>query len=343
MTDNRYTVGSLFAGIGGIDLGLERTGYFRTAWVCERDPYCQRVLAKHWPDVPVYDDVAGIGEDTPAVDVIAAGFPCQPVSTAGRRKAQDDERWLWPHVERCIGVLRPRGVLLENVAGLFTAGFDDVIGGLAACGYAAEWDCIPAAAVGAPHRRDRVFLVAARPDVANVTPQYAWPSPMGDSACIKLDSERANNGIPSRTGKRPGPVTPAGGASVMEDANSARPHRAISEIMAGPAGFGGGSDTTRPSSQGTGAPMANTSGVRQSGQGQPIHRSGAAQDKDRETSWAFHDGQPPKWATEPSVGRVANGVPRRVDRLRALGNAVVPQVAEYVGHQLARVMGGENA
>ena len=145
MTDNRYTVGSLFAGIGGIDLGLERTGYFRTAWVCERDPYCQRVLAKHWPDVPVYDDVADIGDDTPAVDVIAAGFPCQPVSHAGQRKAQDDERWLWPHVERCIGVLRPRVVLLENVAGLFTAGFDDVIGGLAACGYAAEWDCIPAA------------------------------------------------------------------------------------------------------------------------------------------------------------------------------------------------------
>lgn len=303
---DRYTVGSLFAGIGGIDLGLERTGYFRTAWVCERDPYCQRVLAKHWPDVPVYDDVADIGEDTPAVDVIAAGFPCQPVSHAGRRKARDDERWLWPHVERCISVLRPRGVLLENVPGLFTAGFGDVIGGLAACGYAAEWDCIPAAAVGAPHRRDRVFIVAARPDVANVSTNEPWDCP-------------------------------------MEDTGSARPQGAIGSVMAGTGGRGLYPDAAGPSGARNQQAMADAAGAGHTGPWE--HRKRC----DPQAHGAGEAGVPvassfgQKWAAEPDVGRVANGVPGRVDRLRALGNAVVPQVAEYVGHQLARVMGVANA
>lgn len=306
MTDNRYTVGSLFAGIGGIDLGLERTGYFRTAWVCERDPYCQRVLAKHWPDVPVYDDVADIGEDTPAVDVIAAGFPCQPVSHAGRRKAQDDERWLWPHVERCIGVLRPRGVLLENVAGLFTAGFDDVIGGLAACGYAAEWDCIPAAAVGAPHRRDRVFVVAARQDVANVSPNKPWDCP-------------------------------------MEDTSGARSQGAVGRFMAGTGGRGLYPDAARSSGARTQQTMANAPGAGHKGPGEHRKRCNQKAHGRGKAGLPVASSFGQKWEAEPGVGRVADGIPYRVDRLRALGNAVVPQVAEYVGHQLARIMGGENA
>lgn len=330
-----YTVGSLFAGIGGIDLGLERTGYFRTAWVCERDAYCQRVLAQHWPDVPVYDDVADIGEDTPAVDVIAAGFPCQPVSHAGRRKAQDDERWLWPHVERCIRVLRPSGVVLENVAGLFTAGFDDVIGGLAACGYNAEWDCIPAAAVGAPHRRDRVFVVAARPDVANVSTTGEWcPTPMAYAAGAGLEGANRKSGLEQRAGCGAGreqqamaDATRVWGNGVHDNARElARP------------------ETARQSRNGAGETlMANASGIRRQGQGQPVHTGYPATHPARETGEPEHGGEPREWPPEPNVGRVADGVPRRVDRLRALGNAVVPQVAEYVGHQLFRVMGGADA
>jgi len=151
----------MFAGIGGIDLGLERTGGFRTAWFSEIEPFANAVLRKHWPDVPNLGDVRDLGEGTPYVDLIAAGFPCQPFSLAGKRLAQEDPRWLWPHVaRRLVGHLRPRYVLLENVPGLRSKGLGDVLQDLSALGYDAEWEGISAAAVGAPHRRDRVWIVA---------------------------------------------------------------------------------------------------------------------------------------------------------------------------------------
>ena len=156
------TVGSLFAGIGGFDLGLERAG-MRVAWQCEIDPDARAILAKHWPEVPCYGDIRSIDwSDVEPVDVICGGYPCQPFSHAGSRQGSDDPRHLWPEVARCVGNLRPRYVLLENVAGHLSLGFGSVLGDLAALGYDAWWDCIPAAALGAPHLRDRVFVVAWR-------------------------------------------------------------------------------------------------------------------------------------------------------------------------------------
>jgi DNA (cytosine-5)-methyltransferase 1 len=156
------TVGSLFAGIGGFDLGLERAG-MRVAWQCEIDPDARAILAKHWPKVPCYGDIRRIDWSTvEPVDVICGGYPCQPFSCAGKREGEFDERHLWPEVARCVRHLRPRWVLLENVSGHLSLGFGSVLGDLAALGYDAFWDCIPAAAVGAPHLRDRVFVVAWR-------------------------------------------------------------------------------------------------------------------------------------------------------------------------------------
>jgi len=153
-------VGSLFSGIGGFDLGLERAG-MTVKWQVEIDPYCQRVLAKHWPDVKRYGDIKTIDwSEVEKVDLICGGFPCQPVSYAGKRLAQDDPRWLWPEVERCVRVLRPRFALMENVPGLLSAGMSDVLGDLAALGYDAEWNCIRASQFGAWHRRERCFVVA---------------------------------------------------------------------------------------------------------------------------------------------------------------------------------------
>ena len=152
------------AGIGGLDLGLDRAG-----WTCvgqvELDPFCRRVLAKHWPEVPRHDDVRSCvewwrSEPRPAVDAVVGGFPCQPISYAGKGLAQEDERWLWPDMVLVIRDLRPRWVVLENVPALLGRGMGDVLGDLAAGGYDAQWDCLPAAAFGAPHRRDRVFVVA---------------------------------------------------------------------------------------------------------------------------------------------------------------------------------------
>jgi DNA (cytosine-5)-methyltransferase 1 len=157
----KLTFGSLFAGIGGMDLGLERAGMV-CKWQVEINEYCRRVLAKHWPDVPRWDDVRTFPPESGewAVDLVAGGFPCQPVSLAGKQLAQQDERWLWPEFARTLRVLRPRYALLENVPGLLVHGMGDVLGDLAALGFDAEWQVLPAAAVGAPHLRERVFVLA---------------------------------------------------------------------------------------------------------------------------------------------------------------------------------------
>lgn len=244
---------SLFSGIGGLELGLARAGMTVVGQV-EIDPFCRRVLATHWPEVPRHDDVrTAVGwwgsQPRPAVDVVAGGFPCQPVSQAGEKLAQEDARWLWPEMASVVAAIRPRWVIAENVPGLLRRGFGDVIADLSALGYDAEWDCVPAAAVGAPHERDRVFIVA-------------YPARVGWGA---------------RRTRRP------------DDEATDRAGLAPEEL-------------------------ANTDGAGL--EGPRIFRSAP----DRLT-----------WDPEPRILRVAHGVPAQVDRLRALGNAIVPPVAEHVG------------
>ena len=146
------TVGSLFSGIGGFDLGFERAG-MRTLWFCEQDVFCQRVLAKHWPGVPCYPDVKQLtGGAVASVDVLCGGFPCQDISLAGQGAGLAGARSdLWSEFARLISELRPRYVVVENVPALRRRGLHQVLQDLHACGYDAEWDCIPASALGAPH------------------------------------------------------------------------------------------------------------------------------------------------------------------------------------------------
>lgn len=154
------TVGSLFSGIGGIDLGLERAG-MTVKWHSEIEPYACRVLKKHWPDVPNIGDITKVDwKEIPYVDVLAGGYPCQPFSLAGKRNGEHDPRHLWPYFRTAISVLRPRYALLENVRGHLTLGGLSVIGDLAAIGYDCEWTIIRASDVGAKHRRERLFIVA---------------------------------------------------------------------------------------------------------------------------------------------------------------------------------------
>lgn len=156
----------LFSGIGGFSLGLERTGGFETVAFCEIEPFCRRVLAKHWPAVAQYDDVRTLTADRLradgiAVDVICGGFPCQDISEAGLAAGIDGARsGLWREFARLIGDLRPRVVLVENVAALLGRGLGRVLGDLAAIGYDAEWHCLPAGYIGAPHERDRLWIIA---------------------------------------------------------------------------------------------------------------------------------------------------------------------------------------
>jgi DNA (cytosine-5)-methyltransferase 1 len=157
---------SLFAGIGGFDLGLERTGGFKTVAFCEIDKKAQQVLRKHWPEVPIYDDVTKLtaerlAADGIAVDVICGGFPCQDISLAGRGAGIEGERsGLWSDYSRLIGELLPHYVIVENVSALLGRGLGTVLGDLAALGFDAEWHCIPASYAGARQLRDRVWIVA---------------------------------------------------------------------------------------------------------------------------------------------------------------------------------------
>lgn len=156
-------IGSLFSGIGGFELGLERAiPGSHTVWQVEQDKFCRRVLRRHWPASKLYDDVVGVvGNNLEKVDIICGGFPCQDLSFAGKRKGLDgDKSGLWWEMWRVIGELRPRVVCVENVAGLFTLGIREVLGSLAEIGYDAEWQVISAAQCGAPHLRRRVFIVA---------------------------------------------------------------------------------------------------------------------------------------------------------------------------------------
>ena len=157
----------LFSGIGGFSLGLERTGGFETVAFCEIDPFCRKVLAKHWPKVPCYEDVRSLTADALArdgigpINVICGGFPCQDLSRAGLGAGIDGERsGLWREYVRLIGEIRPQFVIVENVAALLDGGMGVVCGTLAAIGYDAEWSTISACSMGAPHMRQRVFIVA---------------------------------------------------------------------------------------------------------------------------------------------------------------------------------------
>lgn len=180
---------SLFAGIGGFDLGLERTGGFETVAFCEINPFCQQILAKHWPGVRIYTDVRDLtpqrleADGVTRVDVITGGFPCQDLSSAGKQAGIDGSRsGLWSEIVRLAGELRPSYLIVENVAGLLTgeggAWFSRVLGDLAALGYDAEWHCIPASYVGAPHRRDRVWIVANAAEV--LCDRISVPSALAD-------------------------------------------------------------------------------------------------------------------------------------------------------------------
>jgi DNA (cytosine-5)-methyltransferase 1 len=154
-------IGSLFAGIGGLELGLEWAGVGHTVWQVEIDPFCRGVLAKHWPDAQRFEDVRTVGShNLESVDVICGGYPCQPFSIAGNREGFADPRNMWPEFARVLGELRPRFAVLENVADHLSLGFDRTLGDIAALGYDAEWSVVSACAVGAPYPRERVFCVA---------------------------------------------------------------------------------------------------------------------------------------------------------------------------------------
>lgn len=254
---------SLFAGIGGVELGLERAG-MKTVGQVEINEWCRGILAKHWPDVPQHDDVRTTPDwwasiERPTVDLVCGGFPCQPFSLGGKQLGTDDPRWLWPAMADVVRAVRPRYVLVENVSALVrdSWAWGTVLADLHSLGFDAEWATLRASDFGAPHNRERVYLVAY-PEGFYGQPRYR----LGES------------------GVRGAPIAARGlsGLAVPERRRAAR-------------------------------------------------------------EWL---------AAEPRVDRLVDGIPGQVDRLFGLGNAVVPQIPEYIGRmimagdtELANVRGTE--
>jgi len=307
------TFGSLFAGIGGFDLGLERAG-MRCEWQVEIDPYARAVLAKHWPDVRRHEDVRTFPpqEGEWGVDVICGGFPCQDISVAGKGAGLAGARsGLWYEYARIIGELRPRYVIVENVAALLARGMGTVLGDLSTLGYDAEWHVIPASAVGAPHRRERVWIVAH----AHGRQVHRLRADTGDGGTIPAQGQQREfrggdgghdvadtEGISRRAGLR------QDGAE--QDGNQPCD------------GCGDVAHTDQPGLEG----RDRSSDVELHGGSGQVRPTGAG----RVQGW---DGDR-WWSVEPDVGRVAHGVPARVDRLRCLGNAVVPQIVKIIGRAI---------
>lgn len=293
------TFGSLFAGIGGIDLGLERAG-MRCAWQVEIDDYATKVLAKHWPDVTRFRDVRLCGKhNLPRVDCIAGGFPCQDISDAGKQAGINGERsGLWAEFYRIICELRPRYVVVENVAALLHRGMGRVLGDLAACGYDAEWQILSAESVGAPHLRERVLIVA-----------YS-ACPHGRSTSTRGNS-KGHQEIPV------GSIRNASNPHGDRCRDRTIQHQSWSEREATAIIGNDGPQGVIPN------PDFQSLEVRTCF-GRDARQKLTAFERNNCTGTG-------QWATEPRVGRVVHGIPHRVERLRGLGNAVVPQVAEYVG------------
>lgn len=281
-------IGSLFSGIGGLELGLEWAGVGHTVWQVEKDPHCQKVLGRHWPNATRYDDVCTAGaHNLEPVDVVCGGFPCQDISSAGKGAGiiAGNRSGLWYEFHRIVQELQPQWVVVENVAALASrkhrAGFNAVLGGLRSIGYRGERSYVSASDVGAPHFRERFFVVA-----------YADSKPLAPLFAVG-GTERSHP-----------PASPWAMDAVDAIVRRYRPR--------GP--------TVAEPRHGESQVERESSGV---GRFLELGAEGISPDRPHE-------------APSPLCG-MDDGVPDRLDRLRALGNAVVPQVAEVVGRRLLQI------
>lgn len=304
---------SLFSGIGGLDLAAEWAG-IETIGQCEWAEYPTKVLEKHWPDMPRWKDIRTLTKESfyertgaRTVDIISGGFPCQPFSVAGKQRSTDDDRYLWPEMVRVVKELRPSWVVGENVAGIVRMALSDILSELEASGYRTRTFLIPACAVGARHRRYRTAIVAYAESVSK------------RGLCFREETEKPGSGFSGQDVQYPGcpgckeqhtsgepePERPDSGVSDTDNrGGTVRRHRKFP--AAEKAGGGGGGHGRRAQEYESGKRRKFKSGMGGVADGISGRMDGY-------------------WDTEPDIPRIEKGVPHRAERLKALGNAVVPQ------------------
>ena len=296
----------LFSGIGGFSLGLEATGYFDTVAFCDYDSYCQKVLRKHWPWVTIYDDVKELNSERlqanghNKIDIITGGYPCQPFSIAGRQKGEQDSRHVWPEMFRLVKELRPTWVIGENVSGHIKLGLDTVLENLESEGYSARAFSISASSIGAVHQRERVWILA-------------------HSGCTQHEGSFFGSQDEDETRKettnkfeRSSETSYFDVADTESIVSNGREHRQHTEER-----------NTEGQARRESSNVANTDIEGLEGRWSQCElREGQEEGKIGWSQW---------WESEPSVGRVAHGVPKRVDRLKSLGNSLVPMIPYYIG------------
>lgn len=290
------THGSLFSGIGGFDLVAEWTGW-ENVFQCEKDEWCRRVLAKNFPSIKRYADIKDFNakEYEGKIDIISAGFPCQPFSVAGNRRGEDDDRYLWPETIRIVREIKPSYVVCENVPGIIKLALDTVLSDLENEGYTTETFIIPACAKNAWHRRDRVWVIAYTNCCANRRTSKSLLSPDEKSRL----QEREQMEQPLISGKvRISAHTKGIGRERSGDSRKRRT----------------GLENNDSNNEGI---SANANSERCEEQWKSI-KIPATFFAPRFDMW---------WETEPGMDRVVDGLPNRMDRIKGLGNAIVPQIA----------------
>ena len=305
----------LCSGIGGFALGFEWAGLSKPVLFCDIEEWPRKILTKHWPDVPIAEDVKELANDpdrnVPDCDILTAGYPCQPFSLAGERRGAEDDRHIWPDIFSIVQRKRPAWCVFENVYGHISMGLDEVLSDLELESYSVRPFIVPACATDAQHRRDRVWIIARN---------------VGDTN--SRDSKRINSGrskpTESGSGSKSGCADVADTKSMHSDGSGE--HTQQSERQKPQLGDSGSSHDVADS---------DSAGLQGRENARNISQSGAQRNEQPSRRGERPNGQ--NWLPEPAVGRVANGIPRRVDRLKGLGNAIVPQIAQRIAETIKQI------
>ena len=345
----------LCSGIGGFALGFEWAGLSNPVLFCEIDPWCRKVLQKHWPDVPVHNDVKELASDSarlvPHCDILTAGYPCQPFSVAGQQRGAEDDRHIWPEIFTIVQAKRPAFCVFENVSGHISLGLDQVLSDLEdKAGYAVQTFCVGAVSVNAPHRRQRIWIIA-NADNSRQSASSRRGENCGNKSRHNTGRLRQNVGDTSDDGWHRG-STQAGREGAQDftkqpqfsvRSEPSRPSEDVADshgeglqrhleqqTKSADTFVGCGEDVSDTNNEGLQGRLSGRQGAEWQGEHGHARCSGTAH-RQPAKDW---------WAVEPPVGRVAHGIPGRVDRLKGLGNAIVPQIAMHIGLTIKAVRDG---